>query len=523
MVSPVTISGPRWRDRQTASRALGLIVLFLVAYGVAFATVRPVDSAAIGPDAAAPVIDFERLVAGQRLEGPLTQTSKPLLTALYGPLYTLGHDWRPVVWAAIAAFASCVVLGTVLAGRLAGPASAAFVAVGFLLSPVFVLDVVQAYAVSWAVLAWLVAGLAVSAARPRFGIAALALIVAALARPESLALTTVTAAGVLVIEILGHRGLCDRPPGAAYLVFLGFLSIPILMLHDQLLVGQPLYWLETSQINSLHFQHPRTLLGMVLWMGHHALGLAPLLPLVVLGGVRLVIHRRWPILIGLTGVIGGIAILLIWAGARGVDVSLRYLGPIDLGLIFAASLGLATLDVPAIRRFVRLHVPARSGRTPLITLVGALLGLALAPIWPLDPAVRAEVQREIALHANAQRALAVIRTDLRGAPSWRGLAPVRSISSRPLVVVPVRIRAQAVVDLDLPLGAVAYSYSTWLDPLHGRPAPVAWVYIDRLADKPSSRYDLLEITAPTLIGGYLYVPLLVDRAAGFWVDRVSVR
>jgi hypothetical protein len=519
---PVTIEDPPTRDRRKLlTRAVAFSALFLVAYGVAFATLRPVTSAAIGPDAAAPVIEFERLVAGQRLEGPLTQTSKPLLTAVYGLLYSAGHDWRPVAWAAIAAFALCVVLGTWLAGRLAGPISAGFVAIAFLLSPVFILDVVLAYAVSWAVLAWLVAGLAASATRPRFGLATVALIVAALARPESLAVSAVACAGVLVTEILSRRGLSQAPPRAAYLVFLSFASIPILMVHDQLLVGQPLYWLVTSQINSLHARNLRTLVGMVLWMGHHVIRLWPLLPLAALGMVRLAIRRQWSTLVGIVGILGGTASLLILAGVRGVDVSLRYLGPIDLGLIFVAGLGLANLDGPAIRRILPAIVTARRGSAAITVLGGAVLGVVLAPAWPLDGAVRSEVQREIAVHADAQRALAVIRSDLLNAPSWRGLAPVRAISSHPLVVVPVSIRAQAVVDLDLPLGMVAYSYPTWLDPLLGRPAPVAYVFVDRRADKPALRYDLVEISAPTRIGPYLYVPLLIDRPEGFWVDRVE--
>ena len=81
--------------------------LFVVAFVIAFAMVRPIASASIGPDAAAPVIHFERLLAGQRLDGHLTQTAKPLLTAIYGVLYAATGDWRPIAWAAIAAFALC--------------------------------------------------------------------------------------------------------------------------------------------------------------------------------------------------------------------------------------------------------------------------------------------------------------------------------------------------------------------------------------------------------------------------------
>ena len=89
------------------------------------------------------------------------------------------------------------------------------------------------------------------------------------------------------------------------------------------------------------------------------------------------------------------------------------------------------------------------------------------------------------------------------------------------MIVPPTLRAQAVADLDLPLSQVAYSYGTWLKPIDGRPGPGAFIYHDRLADKPSPRYTAVEIDRPTEIGGQRFVPILVDKAAGFWVLRVE--
>jgi len=49
------------------------------------------------------------------------------------------------------------------------------------------------------------------------------------------------------------------------------------------------------------------------------------------------------------------------------------------------------------------------------------------------------------------------------------------------------------------------------------------IYHDRLDDAPvtAPRYQQLEIDQPTIIGAYRYVPILVDKAAGFWVLRVE--
>jgi hypothetical protein len=495
--------------------------LFAAAFGIAFAMVRPVDSASIGPDAAAPVIHFERLLAGQRLDGHLTQTSKPLLTAIYGVLYVATGDWRPVAWAAITAFALCVVAGTILAGRAGGPVSAAFVAVGFLLSPALLLDVSQAYALSWAVLAWLVAGLAVTSSRPRYWLAGIALMLSVLARPESVAILVVAAGALIVAEIAARVRHRPRPPRAAYLVLLGVLSIPILMAHDQALTGDALHWAKAAELNSAHYRDLRDVLRTVLWIGHHFLDLAPLLPFALIGGVWLLIRRQWALAVGLAGVVLGISALFVWTGGRGVVLTTRYLAPIDVGLVLAAGIGLSALDVPALRRRLARFVRGSRRSLAAALAVGAIAGLSLAPSWPLNSAVRSAVAAEVRLHAHAHEAIDAIRQGLGARPSWRGAPASTSISSRPLVVVPAAIRAQAVVDLDLPLTEVAYSYGTWLKPVAGRPGPGAFIYHDALADKPSPRYTAVEIDHPTEIGGQRLVPVLVRAGDGLWVVRVE--
>ena len=291
--------------------------------------VRPISTASIGPDAAAPVVEFQRLITGQRLEGPLTQTSKPLLTAAYGLLHSIAGDWRPVAWAALAAFALSVVAGAALALRLAGPAAAAFVATGLLLSPVLLRDVSLAYALSWAVLGWLAAGLAVTGDRPRWGLAGVALLLAALARPEGLAVVVFSGVVLLAIDILTRLARRPHPPPGAYLILLGLLSVPIFMAHDGILTGDPLFWSKTAEINSAHYTDVRGLFATLLWIAHHAFSLAPLLPLAALGGVALLMRRQWAIAIGLAAVLVGISLLFALSGARGVRLSMRYLAPID--------------------------------------------------------------------------------------------------------------------------------------------------------------------------------------------------
>ncbi len=504
----------RWR--------LGMLAgLFIAAVAVAVLTVRPIRSGSVGPDAVAPVIEFQRLLAGQQVEGHLTQTSKPLLDLVYGVLYGLSGDWRPVAWAAILAFALCVVLAAVLAERVGGFASGAFAAVAFLVSPILLIDISLAYAITWMTLFLLVAGLAVTAGRPRYFVAGLSLMLAVLVRPEVLAVVAVALGALVLLEIRAAVQGRRRPPGRAYLTLVGFLAIPILLAHDGSVFGDPLFWTSTALANS-EGRDVRNLVEMLGWMWQHLLGQIALLPLAAASIYVLVTRRRWALAIGLAGVVGGIAGLFIVTGARGTFLSSRYLVPIDLGLLFAAAVGVAVLDVPEIRRRLGQLLQPGSRRLVLPIAGGLLVALAVAPIAQFDTATRASIASQVKLHANALRAFAAIDAALGPRPSWRGLPPGRDIADHPLVIVPPTLRAQGVADLGLPLTDVAYSYETFLDPAKGRPTPGTYIYHDRLDDDQADpRYKLLEISQPTVIGGSRYVPILVDEAAGLWVLRVE--
>ncbi len=496
--------------------------VFVGSVVVAVEMVRPVGSGSVGPDAVAPVIELQRLLAGQQVEGHLTQTSKPLLDLIYGVLYSLSNDWRPVVWSAIFAFALSVVLATVLAHRVGGLASGAFAAFAFALSPILLVDLSLAYAICWMVLFLLTAGLAVTDERPRYGLAGLALMFAVLVRPEVLAVVAVALGALIAAEtaaIAGHR---TRPPRAAYLTLIGFVALPILVIHDALVFGDPLFWATTAQANS-EGRDVRSLVEMVAWMGHHFIGDIALLPLAAAAIYVLISRRRWALAVGLAGVVGGITVLFIAIGIRGTFLSDRYLVPIDLGLLFAAAIGVAVLDAPEIRRWARGRLGPGRGRRCLVPIAGGLLvALALAPIGPSDAVTRASIATQIRLHANAQRAFATIRANLLVHPSWRGQPASRGFAAHPLLIVPPALRAQAVAELDLPLTDVAYSYAPQLDPARGRPTAGTIVYHDRLGDSTSDpRYAFLEIDRPTIIDGLRYVPLLVDRTAGIWVLRVE--
>src|SRR5205809_429066 len=100
---------------------------------------------------------------------------KPFLTVVFGILYDIFHDWRVLVWATIGAYASGISVAALVARRVAGLGAAAFATIALIASSALLIDVSRGYAVAWALLGWAAAGLAGTAQRPRYDIAATAL------------------------------------------------------------------------------------------------------------------------------------------------------------------------------------------------------------------------------------------------------------------------------------------------------------------------------------------------------------
>ncbi|HEY3524158.1 MAG TPA: hypothetical protein VGK63_10655 [Candidatus Limnocylindrales bacterium] len=506
--------------RRPGPTVLAAAGLFIVAIGYALRLVRPLSAASVGPDAIAPVTELRRLLAGQPVEGYLTQTSKPLFDLLYGTLHAVDPGWRGVALAAVLAFGLAVALGAVLAHRIGGPASGAFAAFGLLVSPALLLDVNLAYAVTWLVLLLVIAGLAVAGPRRRYGLAGVALMLAGLVRPEAIAVTLVATAVLLVVEILAATGRANRPPRRAYLVLVGFLTIPILAAHDALLFGNGLYWANAAAENSAG-RNTLGLVGMIGWMVGHFLGEATLLPLAAVGLWLLGHRRQWPLLIGLVGVIFGIAALFVVSGARGTLIPARYLFPVDIGLVFASAIGISALDLPGPRGVITRWLRDSVAVAVAMLALGILVAGVVAPVGLLDKAVRDAVRANVTLHANGHRAIAVLESYLGPPPSWRGLPAGDGFADAPLVIVAPQIRQEAVADLDLPLTEVGYDWPRFVNPMKGRPMPGTLLYVDRHDQTLNRHSRVLRISTPTTIDGRRYVPLFVDQTRGIWVLRVE--
>jgi hypothetical protein len=545
----VKVAARAGRPPVTANRAWSLpswcwALLWL---GVAAATARLVrlpGPATLDPDEHAAALYFDRLVAGQRLEEPLLSAPKPLLTLVHGLAWTSSHDWRLLEALAVAAFALAVVCLARAAGRLAGWPGAAATVVAVAGSGPLVLQAARGNSLVFALAGWSLAldaltasppppggapskpvPVPVGSARPaghavapaggtgptgpaggtRWGLAAAALALAALARVEGWLLLPLAAAyGALA----WRRG--DR---RAALLLLP-LAVPLLWLaHDWLLTGDPLYAIGVPE-RYTDLVAGRDVVPPASWLARVGRRYAadPLLLALAVGGAAWLARRRaWVWLVGLGVVSVGVLVLLGLEAWRGTYISWRYFDPADVAVRLAAAVAaarLATVTAEAARRRTAGRWP------PGLTSVGAVVGAALlvgAACWPLapwDPAVDSTLDRETRLSANAATASRVLR-------------PLAAEPGTTLAVSgPQRVRIA--LELDLPLGRVRDLFlAVRAGPLDRALAGTAAAYHDADGDRPPERFAPLSVTTPTRVGAVELLPLRTDPGRGLYVHRVG--
>jgi hypothetical protein len=486
------------------------IGLFLAAAAVAAYVVLPIRTGQVGFDAAASVLYFDRIVAGRHLEAFVTATPKPLLTLLYGLVHAAIPDWRAISWLAIAAFGLAVVLAARLALRLRGISAAAFAAAGFIGSGTLLADVALAYALVWALLGWLIAGLALtSTPRPRFGLAGLGLLVAGTARFESILLTLVAVAAIFGWWFMARSGRAPSMPRSAWLLGAGLVQVPIQWAHDWLLTGDPLFSLSVpvrgTRVDELIGPFERAI-----WIVHRYLDSGGLLFLGVLGVTALVLARKWPVVAGLAVLGPGIAAFLVFLEFRHIYVSSRYAGPIDLAILFSAAIGFAAVVAPGVRSLLAELPRVRWAPRPDAALVAIGLLAGILFVSPFANDVVGTARSNLTLHSNAIAAETIISS-----------ADSFPEGSGPVILVPALLRPQLAVDLGLPVSAVGGLSAAALDPSGAGLRPGQILYHDRRGDPADPAFVILESTVPATLGSVGIVPIASDPRLGWWVVRIE--
>jgi hypothetical protein len=518
-------------NRSRVVAAAPWVALAVVASMIAMLCVHPLGAGQVGYDTVSSVLYFDRITAGRHLEAFVAATPKALLTLVDGSLFALTHDWRAISLLALAVFGVNVMLAALLASRVAGLIAAAFAAVAFIGSIALLDDASQAYAVGPAAMGWLIAGLAVTSRRPRYTIAGVALLLAGLARFETLLLSGLIFVVLAAAEVRARRRPGSWSPGGAWWLALGLAALPLQMLHDFLLTGDPLWATEVPGIVSASspVASPAAVVQM-LAINLAGLGL-PLL-LAVFGTVVLIRRRRWDLLVGVAALGPGILAFILFLSLRGTYISGRYVYPPELVVTFLAAIGVSELRVPAWRRGLGdaiRRLPPGSRRRALAPdvvalLAGGLFALAVIPGWaPLNAPLQQRFRAQSMLFENERAALPALARatstidGIRAIPANTG--PRRQVTSSPVVASGLIVPRLA-VDLNLPLTS-----------FHGLPAQVdagspelvagRIIYRDAVLDPANADLSALEATQPTTVGDVRLTPVYVNAPRHIWVTRAE--
>lgn len=492
-------------------RLIALGSLFLLALAVGLELSRPFLSASIGFDSQVAVVHFDRIASGRHVEQIVSTTSKPLLTFIYGPLFALSGDWRPIAWVTVLAFAAGVAGVGALVWRITGPVAAAFSAIAVLAAPTLLFDVGFALATPWAFVGWVAAGLAVTADRPRYGLAGLALLLAALARVETLVVIGLVAAALVVAAVAWRPA-----PRRAWLVpLIGAGAIAVLCLHDWTLSGDPLLWTKIaasySKATTLHVPTP---LEVIKLLGIRYVQFGAVTLLAGLGLIRLWMARQYAVALGLVALGPGVAAFLVVLAIRGIFVSERYLAAIDVAVLGAAGIGLAGLTTDAAAWIAdRAGGASRTpGRRQAIGIAVAA-SIAVVLVWPQGPfdvSLRQQVRASVEVGVDTDRSLPIIAAALRSEGTTAAVA----------VLVPTAVRPRAVVGLGLPLTSVGSTDRVSID-TSGRPLVRGQIVLhDRRAELLPDALNVLEVSTPTTIGDLRLEPILADPARGLWIVAI---
>ena len=323
--------------------------------------------------------------------------------------------------------------------RMAGRTAGVFAFVAILGTRALLLDASVAYGVSWAACWLLLAGFALTAERSRYGLAGIALCLAALTRLEVMVVVggavAIVAAATLIAPRIRHSA--PRPPS--------LVSGRGTCRHSSDVPAR----LAAHRGRDVLDDSIRELLGLphAIGQGPGALGgwlVTRYLPMIVLVALALAgVMALWQrgqaaIALGLILLIPGIVAFQFVLSIRGTYVSDRYLFLVDLALAFAAAAGFATLRVVGLSNSkLRSRV---ASAIALVAVVAVAMG-AGGPFAPADPEVQRQVAAQRSASANLQAAEPILRATLSPSSTTLG-AP-------PKLVVPALLSSVATVDLDL--------------------------------------------------------------------------
>ena len=478
----------------------------------------------LDPDEHASALYFDRLVHGRQLEQIVYSTPKPLLTLVHGLGWMLFHNWQVGAALTVVAFAVAVVTFARTAARVSGPVAAVLTVLLFLGWAEWSLQVARGNSMIWVLACWGVAADALvargkspaasdgsaGATGPRWGVAAVALLLAGLARSETWLLLPVPVVfGLLAWRRGDRRGL---------LLLLALLAPALWLLHDELLTGSALFSVHTPSAYTDAYPPGRRVIPLERWVRtflrsySHDRAAILMTTSAALGAVLLLLHRRALGLVLAAGALFvGVWALLSRYAAEGVYISPRFYVLPNLALRGLAVFGLAIpLDL-LVGRLGKERRVVWLGVVGLCVIVGAAaLSFLLWPLTPLDDGYRTARRNDI-------------RRSQIAAAAVRALGPVADEDGT-VLLIPSLIRNRIAVELDLPLTRVRDDLLTvkvGKGQRFDRQLVRALPGVDAVViDAHDARYRPLAVSAPTRFGADMVVPLRIDQSIGMYVLRV---
>lgn len=502
-----------------AYAAAGAIFVLTVVVAHLVSPLRAV--APVAYDTTALVLYFDRIVHGVLLETPVPTTPKPLLSLVYGPVWELTGDWRLIVLISVLVSAAAAAMAMLLGWRLAGPAAGLFAGAAIAATSMLVWEALRGLATPWAVLGWMVAGVALTARKPRYGTAGLALAFAALARIETLAI--VGAAAVVLVVLAVGPGRLRRPvPRRSWLLLLGLVALPVMLAHDWLLVRDPWYWAGVSGAYSAQNPQPHGIAGVraVATLLVELLGGMRAMVVLAVPGSVILLRRSAAVGLGLLALAGGVATFMLLIGFLGYVVPARYAAPIVVGIILAASIavGAAAENLAARLEGLREGRAGGGGWTRAVPALLAVIAVVAAlllthPLAPLDPSLRRAAHARRALNEAALDTAGAIRSALRDPVMASRTPPVLRVPGQvwPLLALELRLDLEHIRQLPYPPDGVLAETGP-----QGGP-----VVLYLRAEDRGGRATGLAVTGPTTVGGVTIVPLASDAGRGWWLLRLD--
>ena len=312
-------------------------------------------------------------------------------------------------------------------------------------------------------------------------------------------------------------------------ILIGWLALPILLLHDLLLTGNPLYWLSMPSAYTELVYPSLDPIGLGTYLadlGGRYRGDAILVALAGAGVYFLIRARRWSVLIGLAALTAGVFGLLASLALRGLFIDARYYEEPELAFAFAAAIGvggLLRLIATAVDRRL-LHPPHRFPMVAAALALGAVVASLLSfPLAPLNPDIAERLGTLRRASANVERLMPTIRQTLEAVETpvpeaVAGRAGFTIVDPRGVTVfVPRDLVRRVAIEAGASLTRIGDNVVAFRSsPLQEVLLPDQFVYHDANIDVPPASFSAFETTEPAVLGTIRLVPLQSDPGAGWW-------